>query len=238
MQQQVQPDSVKSTSWVDRLVIWAVNKLPLQVGQRLDKLPYGTRLMVLVAVLSLSCVSWDVRLTSKRRKHTPKKKNLGEEKFVPLKYTEQDEPDAEPKGRNLWTSIPGNDLRRTMSDMSGKSPKQSSHPVVPMKALMPKHPVASTDDEPEDEDYTGNHCWAAPGSHGFVAQRTAEVECVLQIFRMNTEGQFQLVDEEGLEQKNRERQFVPNGLVRSCTLGLERKIQEENPLRSKSKSLP
>jgi len=43
--------------------------------------------------------------------------------------------------------------------------------VVPVKSLMRKHPVASTDDEPEDEDSAGSDRGAAPGSSGFVAQQ-------------------------------------------------------------------
>jgi len=165
--------------------------------------------MVLIALASLGCVSCDVRLSGagRRRKQKLDKKNFWEENVVPLKYQEQDEPDAEPKGRNGGMSIPGNEL---------------TLPIVPMKALMPKHPVTSTDDGPQD--------LAAPGSDGFVAQQTAEVERVLHIFRMNTEGQVHLVDEEGLEQQNRESRVVPTGLVRSCTVGLEGKIQQ-NPLR-------
>merc|ERR1719458_343038 len=98
-----------------------------------------------------------------------------------------------------------------------------------MKALMPKHPVASTDDEPEDEDSAGSYRWAAPGSHGFVAQQTAEVERVLQIFRMNTEGQDHFVDEEALQQRNQEREVVPSGLVRACTGQIENQLFHKDP---------
>jgi len=250
MQQQPQPDSVKNTSWGDRLVTLAANKLPPQVAQRLHQLPHTVLVMILIAFVGLGFVSRDVRLsgTNRRRKQKLDKKNIWKEKLVPIKHMELDEPDAEPKGsswwrsipdanpkgRNWWTSIPGNYLRRTTSDVNGTSSK-SSDPVVPMKALMPKHPVASTDDEPEDEDRTGSYRCAAPGSCGFVAQQTADVERVLQIFRMNTEGQVHLVDEEGLEQQKLESQVVPNGLVRSCTVGLECKI-EQKPLRSRSKA--
>jgi len=125
-----------------------------------------------------------------------------------------------------------------MSAWSMTSTRQSSHPVVPLKALMPKHQVESTDDEPKDEDSTDSYCWAAPGSRGFVAQQTTKDECDLQIFRMNTEGQLHLVDEEGLEHRNRESQIVSNGILRLYTQGLERKIQQQNPLTSKSKSCP
>jgi len=226
MQQHVQPNSVESTFWGERLVTWAVSNLPQHVGQRLDQLPHRTLVMVLVAFVSLSSASC-MRSSgaSRRRRKKPDNKNLWGEKFVPLKYTEQDEPDAEPKG----------DLGHATSYLSGTSTRQSSHPVVPLKALMPKHPVPSTDDEPEDEDCTRTYCWAAPGTLGFVAQQTAEVECVVQIFRMNTEGHVHLVDEERMEQKRRESQNVPNRFVRSCTLGLERKIQQ-NPLRSNSRA--
>jgi len=225
VQQQVHPQSIESSSWGDRLVSWAANKLPKHVVQRLDQWPHKALVMVLVAFVSLGFVSWDVRLSgaSRRRKQKPDKKKL-----VPLKDTEQDEPDAEPTGRNWWTTIPGNDFRRCTSDLSGTSTAQSSDPVVPVKALKPKYPVPSTDDEPEDEDGTGSHCWSAPGSNGFVAQQTAEVERTIQIFRMHTEGQVHLLDEEGLEQQKRESQVVPNGLVRSCTGGLEDKIQRKD----------
>jgi len=83
--QHVQPDFVKSTSWDDRLVIWAVNELPQQVVQRLDQLPHRRLVMVLVAFVSLGCVSWNVRLNgvSRRRKHKLDKKNFWEETFVP-----------------------------------------------------------------------------------------------------------------------------------------------------------
>jgi len=233
MQQQVQPDSVKSTSWGDQLATWAVNRLPQQVVRRMDQLPHRTLVMVLLIVfVNLGRVSRDVRL--RRRRHKLDKKNW-EEKSMLLSYTEQDEPEAE----NCW-SIPGNDWRRTTIAPSTTSPRQSSHPVVPAKALMPKHPVASTDDEHEDEDSTDSYCRAAPGSRGIVAQQTAKVESVLQFFRMSTEGQLHLEfeDEEGLEQQSRERQVVPDGFVRSYTLGLERKIQQQQPLMSKSMSLP
>jgi len=46
--------------------------------------------------------------------------------------------------------------------------------VVPVKSLMRKHPVASSDDEPEDEDSAGSDRGAAPGSSGFVAQQARE----------------------------------------------------------------
>jgi len=46
------------------------------------------------------------------------------------------------------------------------------------------------------------------------------------------------VDEEGLEHRNRESQIVSNGILRLYTQGLERKIQQQNPLTSKSKSCP
>jgi len=236
MQQQPQPDSVKNTSWGDRLVTLAANKLPPQVAQRLHQLPHTVFVMILIAFVGFGFVSRDVRLsgTNRRRKQKLDKKNIWKEKLVPIKHMELDEPDAETKGRNWWTSIPGNYLRRTTSDVNGTS-SRSSDPVVPMKAFMRKHPVASTDDEPEDEDRTGSYRCAAPGSCGFVAQQTADVERVLQIFRMNTGGQVHLVDEEGLEQQKLESQVVPNGLVRSCTVGLECKI-EQKPLRSRSKA--
>jgi len=125
-----------------------------------------------------------------------------------------------------------------MSARSATSARQSSHLVVPLKALMPKHPVASTDDEPEDEDSTDSYCWATPGNRGFLTQQTAKVECDLQFFRMNTEGQLHLVVEMGLEQQNCESQIASNGLLRLYTLGLERKIQQQKPLKSKSKSFP
>jgi hypothetical protein len=150
-----------------------------------------------------------VRGANRRQKH---KKILLEKKFMPRK--EQDEPDAEPRGR---------DLRRSMSDVSGKSRRQSSHPVIPLKALMRKHLVASIDDEPEHEDCTGA---AYPGCQGFVAEQTAEVERVMEIFRMDTEGQVRLVDEERLEQLDRERKVVPDGIVHSCAEGLEHKTAE------------
>jgi len=232
MQQQAQPDSVKSTSLGDQLATWAVNRLPQQVVRRLDQLPHRTLVMLLlIAFVNLGRVSRNVRL--RRRKHKLDRK-IWEEKFVPLTYTEQAEPDAE-----NWWGIPGNDWRHTMSDPNTTSTRQGSHPVAPAKALTSKHPVASTDDEPEDEDSTDSYCRAAPVSRGFVAQQTAEVESVLQIFRMNTEGQIHLEDEEeGLEQQSRDRRVVPDGFVRSCTLGLERKIQQQNPLMSKTMSLP
>merc|ERR1719273_584898 len=117
MQQQVQPPDSKSTSWVGRLELWAANKLPHQ-------LPHRSLALLVLAVLVRYCVSGDVRLrgANRRRKH---KKIFLEKKFMPRK--EQDEPDAEPKGRNCCSAISGKIFRRSMSDVSGKSRRQNSH---------------------------------------------------------------------------------------------------------------
>jgi len=220
VQQQVQPDSASQ----------AANKFPQQVVHQLVQLPLRVSIVAFAALVGLGCGA------SRRRKRKLDSKNLREGKFLPLKSMEQDEPDAEPKRRTWWTSIPGKDLRRTMSDLLGTSPtasvwesRKNSRPVVPMKSILPRHPVASIDDEPEEEDSAGIDRGSAPGSRGFVAQQKAEVERVIQFFRMNTEGQLHLLNEEGLEQLNRESQVVPPGLVHSNTAELERQIQR-NPV--------
>lgn len=154
MQQQLQPESARSTSLADRLALWAAGRLPQQVVQRLDQLPHKSLLLVLVAFIGLG-----VRFTgaSRHRKQKPDGKKSGEEKVVTVKNTERNEPDAEP------------------------------------------------DD-------------------------SMEVERGFQMFRIHTERQ---PEEEGLEQLNRERQVVPDGLVRSRVGGLERKLQQ-NPLSGES----
>jgi len=209
-QQQEQPASVKNTAWLDQ-------KLH---AQGLVQLPPQALVTVLAAVVGLGCAAWGVRLNGagRRRKQNLHKKIIQNEEFVPPAYAERDEPDAEPSGGNWWTSIPEKKLSDTASSRLQK---------VTVKSLARKHKVKSTDDEPEDEDAAGNECMASPGSHGFVGQQTADVERVLQIFRMHTEGQVHLVDEEVLEQRNRESGVVPNGLVRANTFKLESKPGEQ-----------
>jgi len=228
MQQQVQPDSIKNASASKRLVFWAADNFSQQVTHR-------TLIVAFVASVGLGCGA------IKCRKCKSDRNSLREAKFFPLKSREQDEPDAEPKSRNWFTSIPGKDLRRTRSDLGSPrasvwEDRPSGRPVVSVKSLRPRHPVASIDDEPEEEDSTGIDRGAAPGSRGFVAQQTADVERVLQFFRMNTEGQLHMLDEEGLEQMNRESQVVPDGLVHLCTEELERQIQR-NPLAPRAWSI-
>lgn len=193
------------TSWADRLVSWAKGKVPQLRVQRLDQLSHRSVILVLVFVAVLG----SLRLSGARRRRKQKAAdNIREDTFVPLKYMERDEPDAEPERKDWWTSMLAKDVRQ----------------VVPRKELLLKHPVPpSIGAEPEDEESTARASW--PLHQGFVARRKAEVERVLQIFRMDTEGQVRLVDEEKLEQLDRERQVVPNGQVRSCAQGLEHKIQ-------------
>jgi len=189
----------------------------------------------LVAFICMGCASWGVRLSgaSRRRKRRSHTKKPWDEKFVPRTY--QDEPDVEPSGRSWWwTSIFEDDgLSRTASSLSGSSisnsiDAQSRLPIVPLKSLVRQHKVKSTDDEPEDEDSAGIEWGAIPGSPGFVGQQTAEVERVLQISRMHTEGQVHLVDEEGLEQRRRESEVVPDGIVLACTGKIERQVHKDS----------
>jgi len=165
-------------------------------------LPHKTLVMAFVAFVGLGCAFGCV--WNKLRKRKPDKKTLWEAKLVPLKYEEQAELDAEPQGRNWWTSIADNAARRTTNDPSGTSPPISSCPAVLAKVLMPAHPLvgvksyptAITDDEEEDED-------------------SAEDLPVFHMFRIDTEGQHHP------GQVNRERQIVPDGLECLCTWELD-----------------
>lgn len=249
MHQKVRPDFVETTSRADGIRSWAAKKLPPQVVQRLIQLPPRTLVTVFVAFVALGCAPFGMRLrgASRRRKRKiDNNKTLVEEKFVPLTYTDQDEPDAEPKNRTWWTSNAGNAFRRTTSDTdSVRNGRQCCRPVVPAKSLMPeqsvvpvkalvrKRPVASTDDEPEDEDSAGSDRGAAPGTRGFVAQQAAEVERVVTILNKKKEGQIHLVDQEGVEQLNRQTQVVPDGLVRSYTVEFERQTSTKPPAPTK-----
>lgn len=224
MQQQVQPDSVKHTFWAEQVAFWAASSSPQQVFNQLLQLPRRTLIVALVAFIGFGCASWGA---SRRRKRKLDMRNFREGRFVPLNSMEQDEPDAEPKGIRWWTSIPGDDLRRSMSDLNGTFPtasiwrkKQNSRLVLPVKSL---------DDEPEEEDSVGVDRRAVPGDDGFVAQQAAVVECAVQFFRMNTDVQLPLADEYAFEQPHLDSRVVPAGLVRSSTAELERQIQR-NPL--------
>jgi len=197
---QQQPNSVKS----------ALNNLPRQVVQQMVQLQHKTLVTAFLAFVCLGCATWGVR----SRRRTRKMKPFWEDEFLHLKYMEQDEADAEPRGRNWWMSIPGNAVRRITNDPSGISPTASvrtwrSCPVVhakPVSLARPvmrrnSCPVAGTDAEHEDGD-------------------TAEDLPAFQIFRMSTERQ---------DQGSHESQVVPDGRERSCTWELEHNIHQ-NPV--------
>jgi len=230
--QEEQLESVKNTSWLDQNMGWALNKLQ---AQGLVQEPPRNLVKPLAAVLGLGCAAWGLRLSAanRRRKQNFQKKKHLDEKFVPLTSAEQDEPDAEPKRRSRWTSMLGT-LGEAFRHDASSSPSETCEtqgrpPKVAVKSLARKRLVKSTDDEPEDEDNVGSERAAVPGSRGFVGQQTAEVERVLQIFRMNTEGQVHLVDEEALQQRNQEREVVPSGLVRACTGQIENQLFHKDP---------
>mmetsp|Transcript_7359 Transcript_7359/g.13585 ORF Transcript_7359/g.13585 Transcript_7359/m.13585 type:complete len:312 (-) Transcript_7359:132-1067(-) len=202
-----------------------------------QRLPYQMFVVTaLMAFAGLCCASWGGRLTgaAKRRKRRnqlkSEKKNKFEDRFLPLKYQEHENLDAEPGVRNWWSSKAGTDLGRISSDCSFKSQGNSSmlthgpRPLVHAKNVLPKLPVASATHEPEEEDVVGNGHGPIPGTVGFVAEQTAEVERALEIFRMCTEGSVQLVDEDRIYEMIRESQVVPDGIVRSCAVDLERRI--------------
>jgi len=187
----------------------------------------------LVAFIGLCCASWGARragASRKRRQQKSAKKNKFEDKLVPWSDQEHEEPDAEPRVRNGRSSKLGTKLRHSSSSSSPRSQANDRVPSVPVTWLSPNRPVASAADEPEGEDFMGSCHGPVPGTAGFVAEQTAEVERVVQIFRMHTEGSVQLVDEDGNEELTREGRVVPSGLVRSCTVDLERRIQSNPPL--------
>jgi len=196
------------------------------------QLPHMFGVAALVAFAGLCCASWGARRSGVSRRHRqlkPAKKNKFEDKLVPWNYQEPEEPDAEPRVRNGRSSKLGTNLRHSSSNLSLRMHANGRVPLVPVTMLSPNRPVASATDEPEGEDFMGSCHGPVPGTAGFVAEQTAEVERVLQIFRMHTEGSVQLVDEDGIEELTRKSQVVPGGLVRSCTVDLERRI-ESNPL--------
>jgi len=214
--QQLQPPTVeKPMKPSHRFVRWAAQRLPHQVREHMLQLPLIT---AFVAFIGLCCASKRRRqLKLKSVQDKQFENNKFETNFVPRKYQEHEEPDAEPQ------------LRRGNSDLSQTSRYSSKvandgRPLVPAKMLLPTRRVASAANNPEDKDVMDNSHGPVPGTAGFVAEQTAEVERVLQIYRMYTEGSVQLVDEEGTEELIRQSQVVPGGLVRSATSDLERKI--------------
>jgi len=223
------PTPVKPMKFIHRDMRWSAQVFPHQMGERVLQLPHMFVVTALVAFVGLCCASRGARMAgvSKRPwQSKAAKKNKFEDKLVPWKYQEHEEPDAEPRVRNGKSSKLGTNLMRSRSDFCLPSQANDGVPLVPVKMLAPKCPVASATDEPENQDFMGSGHGPVPGTAGFVAEQTAEVERVLQIFRMHSEGSAQLVDEDGIEELTRELQVVPDGLVRSCTVELERRIEE------------